>query len=128
MFQEPLNVGAFFNGGNVMSNNIIDRLFSSFTELEDAIQSAQKSLEERGGIPESIKERLKSYDTILAKQRKLAQDLCCHISSGDWDEVSRHVNIINGLSAMIRDDARAILSSLALNSDAPAIEQEVNYC
>ncbi|RMG40312.1 MAG: hypothetical protein D6719_11340 [Candidatus Dadabacteria bacterium] len=112
-----------------MQDNIIRRLFSSFSDLERAINSARRSLEKKGAIPEEIVNRLKSYDTILAKQRKLATDLCVHISNGDWDEVSRHVSLINGLSAMIRDDARAILSALSLNSDpAEDHEKDLNFC
>lgn len=99
--------------GNNSGNNIIDRLFSSFSELETAIQSAKVTLSKKKAIPEEIMKRLNSYDTILAKQKSLATDLCGHINEGKWDEVSRHVGLINGLSAMIRDDARAILSSIA---------------
>lgn len=106
-----------------MQNDIIERLFSSFTDLETAITSARTTLEKRGAIPGEIIARLTSYDDILAKQRALAGKLCVFIRSGNWDEVARHVSLINGLSAMIRDDARAILSSLSLNSDnAPGTE------
>lgn len=96
-----------------MQGNIIDKLFASFTDLETAIESAKKTMAEKSFVSPEIMERLRSYDTILAKQRGLAQSLCDHIDGGNWDEVSRHVSLINGLSAMIRDDARAILSSLS---------------
>ena len=98
-------------------NGIINRLFQSFQDLEKAIGGAKKTLEEKEDVPPEVVERLNSYDGILEKQRGLAKVLCEHIQEGNWDEVSRHVGLINGLSAMIRDDARAILSSLALNSD-----------
>lgn len=110
------------------NNNIIDRLFASFTELEEAIRSARVTLSEKSVVPDEVMERLKSYDKILAQQRDLAHGLCNHIAAGDWHEVSRHVSIINGLSAMIRDDARAILSSMALNTDEPTAEEELNFC
>ena len=96
-----------------MQANIIERLFSSFADLESAIKSAKSTLENKESVPREVIERLSSYDGILAKQRKLAFDLCEHLNKGNWDEVSRHVGIINGLSAMIRDDARSILSSLS---------------
>lgn len=108
-----------------MQGNIIERLFSSFEDLEQAINSAKKTLAERESIPEEIVERLRSYDDILLKQRNLAQKLCYHIQHGEWDEVSRHVGLINGLSAMIRDDARAILSSISLNSDQKSDDSAV---
>lgn len=111
-----------------MHVSIIERLFSSFTDLEKAIHSARSTLAERENVPEEVMARLKSYDDILAKQKGLAETLCGHIRGGNWDEVTRHVSLINGLSAMIRDDARAILTSLALNSDRPEAESEVPVC
>lgn len=111
-----------------MSGNIIERLFASFTELEQAIDSAKDTLARKDNVPQQIFERLQSYDGILVKQRSLALALREHMNSGNWDEVSRHVSLINGLSAMIRDDARSILSTLALNSDSPAKEDVMNFC
>jgi hypothetical protein len=111
-----------------MQTNIIDRLFSSFADLEQAIQSAKTTLSKKQSVPSEVIERLNSYDGILAKQRRLAVELCEHINKGNWDEVSRHVSIINGLSAMIRDDARAILSSLSLNSDNKQDDNDLNVC
>ncbi len=110
------------------SDNIIDRLFASFTELEGAIQSAKKTLSQKESVPSAVIARLNSYDGILAKQKGLAQELCQFISQGNWDEVSRHVNLINGLSAMIRDDARAILQSISTNTDAPGDDDSLNFC
>lgn len=111
-----------------MSHIIIERLFSSFTELETAISGAKQTLSQKPAVPREVFDRLNSYDGILAKQRALAKELCTHISAGNWDEVSRNVSIINGLSSLIRDDARAILSSLSLNSDNSSEPEEVNYC
>ena len=111
-----------------MSSNIIDRLFTSFEDLETAIHSARGALEKKGVAPKEVVERLNSYDGILIKQRRLADDLRHHMDLGNWNEVSRHVQLINALSAMIRDDARAILSSLALNSDTAEIDDTANFC
>lgn len=108
--------------------DIIERLFSSFSELETAIAGAKKTLQQKENVPSEVFERLGSYDTILAKQRGFAKALCAHIERGNWDEVSRHVSIINGLSALIRDDARAILSSLSLNSDESREDETKHYC
>ena len=111
--------------------NIINRLFSSFSDLEHAIESAKVTLSKKESIPEAVMLRLKNYDSILAKQRTLATTLCEHINHGNWDEVTRHVGLINGLSAMIRDDARAILSSLAPTPEvktADADGEDSNFC
>ena len=110
-----------------MDGNIIDKLFSSFADLEKAIESAKDTLKKRDSVPHEIIDRLNSYDGILEKQRKLANELCGFISQGDWNAVSRHVSLINGLSAMIRDDARSILGALSLNSD-PAEEEDLHFC
>jgi len=107
-----------------MQNNIIDRLFASFEDLDKAITSAKKTLAARTEVPADIVRRLNSYDGILEKQRRLASELCDQINTGNWDEVTRLVTLINGLSAMIRDDARAILSALSLNTDPKQEEEE----
>lgn len=110
------------------SNSIVSRLFSSFTDLEQAIESAKTTLAERDAVPSEVVERLQSYDGILAKQRGLANTLCEHIDAGNWDEVARHVGLINGLSAMIKDDARAILSSLSGDRLLATDDEECNFC
>ena len=109
-------------------NGIINRLFQSFTDLEKAIVGARKTLEEREDISPEVVRRLNSYDDILEKQKLLAKELCGSIKEGNWDEVTRQVGLINGLSAMIRDDARAILSSLALNSDEEGSDEKLHFC
>jgi hypothetical protein len=113
-----------------MEENIITRLFASFSDLEQAIEGAKKTLAQRESVPEKVMTRLKSYDGILARQRTLAVSLCEHINKNNWDEVTRHVNLINGLSSMIRDDARAILSSFTPAGEPKVAEDDegVNYC
>lgn len=114
-----------------MESNMIERLFASFTELESAIQKARSTFEAKDSIPESVVKRLDSYDTILAKQRSLATSLCEAVAQKNWDEVNRNVTLINSLSAMIRDDARAILTSVAsiANDDVlDDVDDVENYC
>ena len=111
-----------------MEGNIIERLFSSFSELEEAITKARGTLKQRDSVPDTVLRRLESYDTILAKQRSLAVQLCESIAKKDWDEVSRHVTLINGLSAMIRDDAKAILEAIATRSDGLTEAETENFC
>lgn len=107
-----------------MQSNIIERLFASFTDLEQAITGAKRTLASKENVPAEIVTRLNSYDGILEKQRGLATRLCDHINKGNWDEVTRHVNLINGLSSMIRDDARAILSAIAKGTPAETEESD----
>ena len=113
-----------------MESNIIERLFASFTELEGAITKARETFKSRPTIPGSVIRRLESYDTILAKQRSLAVSLCEAISRKNWDEVNRNVGLINGLSVMIRDDAKAILAAVAVKDEVEQVEldETENFC
>ena len=111
-----------------MESNIIERLFASFTELETAITKARSTFASRPSIPASVVKRLESYDTILAKQRALAVSLCEAISRKNWDEVNRNVGLINGLSAMIRDDAKAILAAVATPEETTTTDETENFC
>jgi hypothetical protein len=111
-----------------MEANIIERLFASFTELETAITKARGTLKTRESIPDGVVRRLESYDSILVKQRSLAVALCESIAQKNWDEVNRHVTLINGLSAMIRDDAKAILEALSTPRETQAEPGTENFC
>ena len=111
-----------------MQGNILERLFASFSELESAITKARATLYERPSVPKNVMKRLESYDTILLKQRELASHLCSAITKKDWDEVSRYVSLINGLSAMIRDDAKAILHALSTADEEPTLQESENFC
>ena len=97
-----------------MKQTVIKRLFESFGELERAIESAKKTLESKTEPPTEVLNRIKVYEDIVLKQRKLATELCAHATLGNWQEVSRHVQLINALSGMIRDDAREVLSGFKL--------------
>ncbi len=108
-------------------SDIVERLFASFQELEVAIVSAKSTLASKSSIPADVIKRLDSYDGILASQRQYASTLSEHIKAGNWTEVPRLVNLINSLSGMIRDDARAILTSLNLNSDQSP-DEELPFC
>lgn len=110
-----------------MQNNIIERLFQSFTELEQAIAGAKHTLQAKESVSQTVLDRLDSYGGILQRQRNLAGALCEHIANKNWEEVNRHVTLINSLSAMIRDDARAILSSFAANSDSQE-DEDYTFC
>lgn len=97
-------------GEDAVKKIIVRRLFQSFVELEQAIQSAKTVLSERKDAPQELLDRIRHYEEILDKQRSLATAMCGHASLGNWEEVSRHIKLINGLSFMIRDDAREIIA------------------
>ena len=106
-----------------MNKVIINRLFESFRDLEKAINCAKKTLETKPNAPKQLLERIGEYEQILEKQRNLATALCGHSTLGNWDEVARHIKLINGLSAMIRDDAREILMSVKPTGNTVVIEK-----
>jgi hypothetical protein len=93
-----------------MSVALVQKLLSSFDELERCITVTKEVLATKSGVPADVISRVNQYSEIVAKQRLLAGELKRHISEQNWSEVSRHVRLINGLSTMIRDDAQAILS------------------
>ena len=93
-----------------MSYALIDKLLSSFDELERCIALTKEVLSKKKGIPENVIQRVNKYSEIVAKQRALTEELVTHLANQNWEEVTRNVKLINALSAMIREDAQAILS------------------
>ena len=93
-----------------MSVALVNKLLDSFDQLENCISVTKEVLAAKPGVPEDVMARIEQYNGIVAKQRTLAETLRAHIENQNWDEVGRHVRLINGLSTMIRDDAQAILS------------------
>lgn len=106
-----------------MSDSLVNKLLESFDELERCIDMTKGVLSTKDGVPIDIMERVNQYSDIVKKQRKLAIELRDHIIVQNWDEVGRHVKLINGLSSMIRDDAQAILSG-ALELPSNEIKNE----
>jgi hypothetical protein len=102
-----------------MAHEVIKRLFSSFDELENSINIAKKALSIRVPIQHAVLQRLANYEDILSKQRRLAEKLCEHIMSSNWQEVNRHIRLINGLSALIYGDAKE-LSETILADEQPS--------
>ena len=99
-----------------VKNLAIKRIFDSFSELENALSTAKRALESCDNPPHNLLERINAYERVLEKQRNLATALCGHATFGDWNEVARHIRIINGLSIMIRDDAREIITAMQIDS------------
>lgn len=109
------------------STQIVSRLLQSFSDLEKAIEGAKSNLKENIKIPDSVLERLESYSDILDRQRELARILEAHVTAGNLSEVSRHITLINGLSGMIIDDARGLLSGLS-GQDEISDKEEIPFC
>lgn len=92
-----------------MKRFVLRRLFVSFSELDRAIRDAKASFEQQENPPIDILTRINSYEDILAKQKVLVGELCKEIRRGNGSEATRLIKLINGLSQMIRDDARGMI-------------------
>ncbi len=98
-------------GKYIVKPIVIKRLLQSIHELETAIAKAKVTFSNRPNGEEMI-ERICHYEKMLNKQKSLTVALCAYAVQQDWNEVNRHVKLINGLSLMIRDDARELLNPL----------------
>ena len=114
------------SGGDKVKKIVINRLFQSFAELEQAIVLARETLRERGNVSPGLLKRIEDYEEILVKQRNLATVMCGHAAIGNWDEVNRHIKLINGLSCLIRDDALEIIG--AAEPETFHQQHDVTYC
>ena len=109
-------------GGVVdMPQTIVKKLFESLDELEKSVSLSKKTFSQVKSVDEGILQRIAYYEDVLAKQRRLANSLCDHISKERWDEVARHVKLINGLSALIHDDAKGLVAEIM---DLPAAKAD----
>ena len=105
-----------------MSESLVDKLLKSFDDLDRCITVTRDVLTTKQGVPEDVVQRVNQYADIVRKQRDLALSLRSHLTTQNWEEVTRHVRLINGLSSMIRDDAQAILSGAIQSS--PMVKNE----
>ena len=106
-----------------MSESLITKLVESFDELERCIEVTKRVLGSKEEVPSEVLARVEQYSSVVLKQRQLAKELQVHIQDQNWEEVGRHVRLINGLSGMIRDDAQAILKGTVEPSPESAEEQ-----
>ncbi len=102
---------------------LVSKLMESFDDLDRCIEMTKEVLSQKENVPEDVLHRIDQYSDVVLKQRSLAETLKTHIAGENWEEVARHVKIINGLSAMIRDDAQSILAG----ANRPDAEEEDTY-
>lgn len=98
-----------------MPQNVIRKLVASFDQLEKSIGTAKEALLRRNPVPMDLMRRIASYEEVLNKQRSLTRTLCRHIAEANWEEVSRHIKLINGLSAMVHKDAGEVMNAVMGN-------------
>lgn len=105
-----------------MARDVVRKLLVSFDLLEESIAAARRVVDETAPGHPSLLQRIANYEEILQKQRKLTGQLCSHIAMGNWEEVGRHVKLINGLSAMVYSDAKELAGILFGRREAASYE------
>ena len=99
-----------------MGDDILAKLSNSLDELERSISAARRALTLKDPVPLDVIRRISSYEDIIQKQRLLSGRLSNLMVAGKWDDVSRHVKLINGFSAMIHEDASSLLKSIDIEN------------
>ncbi len=97
----------------------LDRLLESLNELELSIHAAHRALANRIDARPELEERLHQYESMLLAQRRAADELEDAMKQESWEAVERCIRIINGISTMLRDDAREVVALLAGEEPAP---------
>jgi hypothetical protein len=89
-----------------------DSLFASMKQLKSSIDEAMYNMTEMYGQNHYAIVRLRSYYPALDKQLEYAVELDRMMSQGDYDAAMALIAKIQGISEMIRSDAKSILNSL----------------
>ena len=95
---------------SLINEDTLNKLFASLDDLDNAINNAKKILVAKDSSKRLL-DRMDTYSEILSKQRALANTLSEKIKTNEVESISRIVSIISGLSFMLRDDTKEILSS-----------------
>lgn len=103
---------------------IIEKLISSIESLQDAACSARARLAD-SPTGKHYLYRLDQYDKIATEQLKLVPVLAGAIAREDTAQVTRLVGVINGMSALIREDSLAMLEEIS-GQKAPPSPEELN--
>jgi hypothetical protein len=94
-------------------SEVLNRLSQAITQLEDAVFAAKDTIENKPEYPLEAIERLDHYLEIVAQQRSTLLAISDLMDAGNMEQLAIEVHKVNGLSAMIRDDARELLGVLA---------------
>lgn len=107
-----------------LKDSVIQKLSGSFANLERAITGAKERLCDNPNVAAGVVERIAQYEVVLAKQKSIADSLAESFAKEDFNEISRQINLINGLSSMIIEDAKQIIVSLQHATQLEALEAE----
>jgi len=91
----------------MVGDSILVRFKESLEELGKSIKLAKMSLQDK--VSPEVLDRVNQYDDIHLKQLELYEDLVVAVENHDSGSIDRIVGLVNGLSTMLRDDARVCL-------------------
>lgn len=105
---------------------LLNRLRESINVLEKSIEGALTSLDSNKKISPDVKERLTRYKTLVATQRGLTDELEVRIKNDEFDN-KRHIDLINGISEMIKLDAQSIFHELSGDETSNSLSGAPKY-
>jgi hypothetical protein len=97
---------------NFMEQTVLDKLKESIDSLDQSVSSALLALEKKQADPKKIS-RVHEYKTLIVTQKQYVTELETKILANDLSELDRLVSIINGISALIRDDAKCLAEEIS---------------
>ena len=95
-----------------MQSNNLENLYTSINNLERAIRRVEVSLEQQNLSENQLMQRINSYKEICGTQRKLWVKLEQACKTNQLEEITRSVQKINALSAMILEDIKTVIQVL----------------
>lgn len=94
-----------------MDNQLLIRLKESISYLEESIHSAMSAMKGRGASGGTLN-RIQEYFKLVEAQKKYIAELEKKIVDNDLSDLSRLVSLINGISGMIKEDAKTLLDEI----------------
>ena len=108
-----------------MNNEVVSKLQESVFLLEISVNSARQTLTEKYGIDHPVGVRLDSYIPAIENQKAQISKLQNAIQEQNFGEVVRLATIINGISFMIKDDARQIVEYIHSGISPSEIDKDL---
>ena len=96
----------------MFSHQVIEQLFFSLRELEQAISQTKVNLAGVCASKPELVQRLECYEEVLRKQKVLAENLQRQVDNENWEQVARYVELIRGSSLLIQLDSQSMIEEL----------------
>ena len=106
-------------------SDVLFRLKESIDLLESSVVAAKNTLASKYGAEHPCVLRLDSYGDAILGQRNFIVELQDALNNQNLDEVFRLTQLINGISHMIKEDARSLVESMYNGDNACDIDKDV---